>query len=165
MSDTNGLRVAPAALTEHTFDSGITVQIGKVSRRLVDDLDAAFPPPEPPTRRVSAELSLDGVERDEPNPNDPAHQRALDAHARAHAERVNRLFIKRGVVVTIDHELLAQLRADLEGAGISRDNQEPDDHYLYVTRIVLATDEDREEFHRLLTRRNLPTADAVRREL
>lgn len=165
MAETTGLRVAPAALTEHTFDSGITAQIGKVSRRLVDDLDAAFPPPEPPLRTVPAELSLDGKERSDPNPSDPDYQKALAAHERAQAERVNRLFIKRGVIVAIDTEQLSQLRADLEAAGVPRDKQERDDHYLYVTRIVLASDEDREELNRLLLRRNLPTAQAVKEAL
>lgn len=159
----NGQLATARTLTEHTFDSGITVKIAKVSPQLIDDIKVANPPPPPPMVEVP---TFDGTGKKlEPNPHDPDYIEAVARHELELDARTYRLYIKRGVITEIDKDALEELRADLEAAGIPRDKQEPDDHILYVTRIVISTTEDRNDLNYLLTRRNRPTAQAIKEHL
>lgn len=150
---------AVPALVQHTFkDTGITVGIRKLSPLLRDDIDMAlrneFPEPEPPI--VETELGKEANPADE----DYLKRRAewMVAHMERRSERMLRIAIKRGVEVEVDHEAVAQLRTDMAEQGVDLD---PDDAFVYVTRICIGSSDDLQELYDALTKRSMPTREAV----
>lgn len=154
------------ALEEFTFkDTGITVQLRKVSPLLRDDLDAMLrrtnPPPSPPLNTVPAGFG-DAPQKQEPNEADPDYAQALLKWQLEHFNRVGEalfaLAVKRYVEVEVDHEAVAQLRADCAAIGIDLD---PDDKLVYVSRICIGTNEDRVDLSNALFKRSSTFREAV----
>lgn len=150
---------AVPVLHQHTIaDTGIAVNIRKISPMLRDDVEQAvrkkFPPPAVPI--TETELGK------EENPADPDHQKALAAWTAEHIGRVGdellRLAIQRGIEVEIDHGAVAALRDDMAALGVDLD---PDDKYVYVTRICVGSQDDLKELSAAIFARSMPTREAV----
>lgn len=162
---TNGHQKGRAVppLPEFVFkDTGRVVSLRKISPMLRDDIDMAmrreFPPPEPPV----IEVDYGDRKVKEPNDADPDYDRLLRRWRIEHAERVSeqllRVAIKRAVECEVDHEAVDQLRRDMAEIGITLD---PDDKYVYVSRICIGTPEDLAELAAAIFRRSMPTPEAV----
>ena len=154
---TNG-RAVPALMT-HTFaDTGMTVGIRKLSPLLRDDIDIAlrreFPEPAPPV--VDTELGPEVNAADETYLKRRAEW--MVAHVERRSERMLRVAIKRGIEVEVDADAVAALRADMAEQGVTLDD---DDKFVYVSRICIGSTEDLQELYDALTRRSMPTRQAV----
>lgn len=144
------------ALESFTFtDTGITVQLRKVSPLLRDDVDALlrrkFPPPQPPLSRGTEGF---GEAKMETNPADPDYQAALLKWQIEHYQRVGdtllELGIKRYVECEVDQEAVKTLRADMAALGVELD---ADDKFVFVSRIAIGTRDDLDEFSNALFKR------------
>lgn len=146
-------------------DTGITVQLHKVSPLLRDDIDAMlrrqFPPPDPPLNTVPSGFG-DGAPRQEPNEADPNYQMAL---ARWRIEHINRtgdklmeLAIRSYIVCDVDHEAVARLRASMQALGVELD---PDDAYVYISRICIGTPDDQRDLSTALFTRAAALREAA----
>lgn len=146
-------------------DTGITVQLHKVSPLLRDDIDAMlrrqFPPPQPPLNVVPSGFG-DGATRQEPNEADPDHQQALMRWQIEHINRMGQklmdLAIRNYVECEVDHEAVAELRAAMQAMGVELD---PDDKYVYVSRICIGTPDDQRDFSNALFTRAAALREAV----
>lgn len=144
-----GRGVAP--LPDFTFkDTGITVQIRKVSPLLGMEIRKAFPPPKPPV--VETPLGP------EENEADPDYEAAMQAYGLMIEEKASRLYIKRGVECVVDQEAVERLRADMRDEGITL---EGDDKYLYIRYICVGSQEDYQDLLIAISRRSQPTEVAV----
>lgn len=160
-TETNGTQRGRAvpALHQHTIaDTGITVGIRKVSPMIKDDLDIVlrreFPEPRPPV--IETELGK------EENAADPDYQKALNRWTIEHMERLSerllRVAIQRAIEVEVDHEAVDELRHQMRAVGVELD---PDDKYVYVSRICCGTWDDLNELSNAVFRRSMPTVEAV----
>ncbi len=161
MSGTNGTAAVVAENGVLTLpDSGKTIQTCRVPVMLVRDIQRSVKRPVPPTLEVQYEA---GVRREE-NRNDPAYLEALNEYGMELGERLLKLVIRRGVIVTVDTDAVAALRADLAEMGVTLD---ADDHFVYVSRILCETERDLEALREAVLRRSQPTeaatAEAVER--
>lgn len=148
-------------LTPFTFvDTGETVLIRKVSPMLVFQLSQDFPPPAAPL--VEVDYGEAGKEM-EPNPSDPAHLDALRQYNQDFNLKVQRLMIKRGVVVNWDDE---KRRKVTELRDFYRDEYgkelPKDDHMVYVTMVCVGTEQDLEELLTRINRRSQPSEVAIK---
>lgn len=159
--ETNGTQKGRAvpALHQHTIaDTGITVGIRKVSPMIKDDLDIVlrkeFPEPKPPI--VTTEMGT------EENAADPDYAKALAKWSIEHMERLSerllRVAIQRAIEVEVDHEAVAELREQMHAVGVELD---PDDKYVYVSRICCGTWDDLNELSNAVFRRSMPSREAV----
>lgn len=152
-------------LTEFTFpDSGITVQLRKVSPLLRDDLDALLrrtnPPPQPPVQTVDTGFG-DGPSQ-QTNEADPDYQNALlkwqMEHWRRVGDRLLDLAIRRYIECDVDTRAVAQLRKDMAALGVDLD---PDDKVVYLSRIAIGTREDMNDLSAALFQRQERLREAV----
>lgn len=152
-------------LDDFTFpDSGITVQLRKVSPLLRDDVDAAVrrqnPPPDPPMQVVDTGFG-DGA-TPQPNPADPAYRAAVLEWQTAHwgrvAEALLRLAVARYIEVDVDQEAVETLRADMAALGVDLD---ADDKYVYITRICIGSRADERDLSNALFTRQEQLREAV----
>lgn len=152
-------------LDDFTFpDSGITVQLRKVSPLLRDDVDAAVrrqhPPPDPPMQVIDTGFG-DGA-TPQPNVADPAYRAAVLEWQTAHwgrvAEALMRLAVARYIEVEVDQEAVAQLRADMAALGVELD---ADDKYVYITRICIGSRADERDLSDALFTRQEQLREAV----
>lgn len=155
-------------LDSFTFhDSGITVELRKVSPSLRTDVDAAirrkYPIPDPPMQAGAEGFGDDG--KTEPNYADPEYRKLVLAwqveHERRLSDALLRMVIEEHVVV--DESDMQAAVADLKSRMAARGVELPDesDKYLFVTRICLATNDDQRDFYRAVFERTTPTRDEV----
>ena len=155
-------------LAEFTFpDSGITVELRKVSPSLRTDIDAAirrkYPVPDPPMQAGVEGFGDDSTPQ--PNYADPDYRRLVAAwqieHTRRLGDTLLRLVIDEYVVA--DDDAVASAVADLRQRMAARGLELPEenDKYLFVTRICFATDADQADFQRAIFERVTPTRDEV----
>lgn len=151
-------------LDELTFpDSGITVEYRKVSPLLRDDLDAAlrrqYPLPDPPMQAVDTGF---GDGKAQANPLDPEYREQVALWQIAHYNRLGdkllRVAIASYVVVDVDTEAVQALRDQLSAMGVDLD---PDDKYLYVSRICIASKTDQDALGAALFTGSTPTRAEV----
>lgn len=152
-------------LESFTFpDSGITVQLRKVSPLLRDDVDALMrrqhPPPDPPMQVLDTGFG-DGA-TPQPNVADPAYRQAVAEWQLAHWQRVGdallRLAVTRYVECAVDTAAVAELRAAMAAIGVELD---ADDKYVYITRIAIASRDDQTDFSNALFQRTTQLREAV----
>ena len=147
-------------LTAFTFkDTGVKVQIKKVSPLLVVELQKAFPPPTPPRQRVQ----IGDEWTEEPNPAHPDYTEAMGRYSQEMEMRVRRLLINRGVVIPEDGNdwkaEVTELRAfwlDTYGKEL-----EGDDKTVYISNIAVGTDQDLSDLLTAIMQRGQPTEEVV----
>lgn len=149
----------PPPLQELTLSSGITVKIRKVSPYTLDLIRQQNPPPKPPM--VDNDYG-DGKIRREPNPDDPDHLLALGDHQRLLTDKLTRTMMRLGVSVDVDAAALDAFKADMDELGIALAG---DDRELYIKHLVLATEEDITALVNAVTRKTMPTEEAVQEHL
>jgi hypothetical protein len=161
-------RVVPP-LPEHTFQgSGITVRFRRIGpmaqQRLAQQIMLDDPEPVPPM--VKTELG------EEPNPADPAHDRALKAwQARTFVKLNQQLLVLAALEceVTIgdaEKEEIARRQRYLKAVGMPWEpNADLDDRenerVFYILYIACAESDDLSEFGQVVMKRSLPTEAAV----
>lgn len=146
-------------LTPFIFkDTGIAVQIRKVSPLLIMDMRQNFPEPKPPTQ----EVEINGKKVIEENRAHPDFRAAMETYSLEFENRMRRFLIRRGVSVHITDEIraqIAQLKADyLEDTGSELKGS---DEYIYISYIAIGTDADMEELIERITQRSQPTPEEV----
>jgi hypothetical protein len=148
-------------LAEFTFkDTGITVQIRKVSPMLAADVAAAMPEPLPPEQEVDYGEPVGKVM--ERNYGDPKYVVTLAEHRHRLYDTLQRAIILRSVVATDgkwkdDVNEYRQFLLSQTGKEID----EKDDLVVYVTRICVGSQEDLNDLMAAITRRSQPTEEAV----
>ena len=144
-------------------DTGRLVGIKKVSPMLAAELRRSFPPPKPPMEEVDYG---DGKKVLEPNSAHPGYQSVMEDYNQQMNERVQRLLIKRGVVVAWDDEKkqeVADLRSfwkeeyatELQGSDVE----------VYVNHICVGTQEDLQELIQAITQRSGATEEVIQSHL
>lgn len=144
-------------------DSGITIQYHKVSPLLRDDVDAAlrrqYPIPDPPMQASDGGF---GDGKPQPNPLDPEYREQVAMWQIAHYNRLGdkmlRMAIASYVVVDVDTEAVQALREQMAPMGVELDS---DDKYVYVSRICISSDADRDALGAALFNRSSPTREEV----
>jgi hypothetical protein len=148
-------------LTDYTFkDTGITVKIKKISPMLAADVSASMPDPLPPEQEV--DYGEPRGKRMEPNYSDPGYQAELAAHKQKVFAALQRVMIKRAVVIEGDEwmDAVKEYREFIHtetGAPLA----EPDDMLVYVMRVCIGSQEDMMELLSAITTRSQPTQEAV----
>lgn len=136
-------------------DSGIEVQIRRVSPLLALELQKKFPAPRPPRNKVT---DMDGKETWEENYADPDYALTLNKYNADLEERMRRLVIMRGVVHTLTEEQKAQvdeLRTfwketydeDLKGSDLE----------VFISYIAIGSDGDLGDLINTIMKRSQPT--------
>lgn len=164
---------AVPALPQHTFkDSGITIGIRKIGpatqQRLAQLIMRDDPEPTPPI--APTELGP------EPNPADPAHERAVRDWQRRTGlmlnERLMTLAALEAEVVIDDaaRQDIARRQRYLKAVGMGWEpnpdlNDEENERVFYVLYVACATSDDLAEFGQAVTQRSVPTEEAVQRQL
>jgi hypothetical protein len=129
----NGSKLKP-----FTFpDGGGAVRVKRIPPMLIRDLQRQFKPPKPPRQEVQFEKGVRTI----PNPEHPDHVEAMAAYDEEFGERIMHLVVKLGVACEVDQAAVADLRAQMQEEGLTLD---PDDKYVYVTRILAETTGDME---------------------
>lgn len=148
-------------LTPFTFQStGKTVMIRKVSPFLQMELQKSFQPPEPPQQEVDYG---DGDVRMEKNWSHPDYIKALEAYNIELSDKMQRLIVKRGVVVEISDENRKEIedlrKFWLEEFGVEL--SEKNEKMIYIMYVCAGTQEDTEELIAAITKRSQPTEVAI----
>jgi hypothetical protein len=166
-------RAIPALPTFTFKDSGITVQLRKLSpmtqQRLSEAVRREYPPPEPPVTTV--EYGDTAVE--EPNEADPTYlaryQRWQQETAKVFNERLLKLVCMDAVEVDLDDAARQQIARKMRSftrTGIPWEDDpdldaEENLRLFYVQHICLGSTEDMREFYQAVTARSQPTEAAV----
>lgn len=147
-------------LIPFTFsDTGETILIRKVSPLLGLELQKAFPPPKPPVQEVDYG---DGRMVKEANAAHPDYLSAMQAYQIDFEDKLRRLYIKRGAVITWSEERRAQvdeLRSfwhDEYGIDLPGD-----DTMVFVSYLCIGSDKDLENLVTAIMQRSQPTEAAV----
>lgn len=130
-------------------DTGITINIKKVSPLLALEIRNAIPKPRPPSQEVDYG---DGKKVLEENPAHPSYKAALKEYEDAVQEKTNRFVIERGVDCKVDHEAVKELRESWK-AEFGQDLPY-NDKYCYIAFIVLGTNEDFQELIEIIMSRS-----------
>lgn len=168
MIDTQKGRATPTE--DFTFpETGITVKIRKVGPLLRDDIDAQLrierPAPEPPIKKKNygTEEEPDWIEG--PDPYDPGYKDALRKwgieHANQLGDKLLWVAVRRGIDLEITDEIREQvdeIRKDLQAVGVELD---PDDKFVYVTRICVGSSESLRALHDAIFSRSRPAREEV----
>lgn len=147
--------------TDYTFkDTGLTVKIRKISPMLAADVSASMPDPLPPEQEV--DYGEPRGKRMEPNYGDPQYAVDLAAHKQKVFAALQRVMIKRAVVVEGDEwkEAVQEYR-DFIQAETGAPLAETDDLLVYVMRVCIGSQEDMMELLSAITSRSQPTQEAV----
>jgi len=168
------LPLKPGEVTSFTVpDTQVQIPVRKVSYALLQEVQTSerrkFPAPQPPVNEVDYG---DGLVK-EPNLADPDYLAALKAHddeLNARLERVTRrLLIKRGVTPFLDWDEEKQAQVDALRQEMREDFgteiEEKDDKVAWVVFIALGSMEDWGDFITFLTRRSLPTEEAIQEQI
>lgn len=153
-SENNEMGVRQNELTNFTFkDTGITVQIRKVSPLLMMEVQKKFKPPPPPMQEVDYG---DGNTVMEPNRSHPDYIAALEQYNYELEQKIRNLTIKRGVVCEVPKDEVDELRKFwIEEMG--EELPEADDKIAYISYICIGSTEDLEDLLAAITRRSQPT--------
>lgn len=144
-------------------DTGVTVQIRKVSQMLLREAVKDLKEPQPPSNEVT---TLDGKKEYVTNEADPTYLQDLQDYKIKLSEVTSRIMIKWGIVYQLteeDKKLVAQLKEtwredrdeDLKGS----------DTYIFLNYIALGTKEDIQEIVKAITRRTQATPEATQEAL
>ena len=161
-------------LPTHTFqDSGITVQLRKLSpmtsQRLNEAIRREFPPPEPPTY----EVEYGDTKVQEPNEADPTYLARYQRWQQNAAKRFNERLLKLVCLDAIEVEIgeaekatIERKKRNLERSGIVwEDDPTLDDdenlRYFYVQHCCFGSGEDMKELYQAVNMRSQPTEAAV----
>ncbi len=148
-------------LNPFTFeDTGITVQIRKVSPLLIMEVQKAMPVPKPPMQEVVyGDPNDPGAKKvKEPNETHPDYMAAIEKYNMDLEQMVRKFMISRGVVITLDEEQKAdvkELREEWkEEFGVELNGN---DKFLFISYVAIGTDADMEELMDVIMRRSQPT--------
>ena len=148
-------------LNPFTFeDTGITVQIRKVSPLLIMEVQKAMPVPKPPMQEVVyGDPGDPGAKRvQEPNEAHPDYLTDIDAYNMELEMKVRKFMIMRGVVINLTDDQkqeVKELRKEWkEEFGVELGGT---DKLLYISYIAIGTDSDMEELMDVIMRRSQPT--------
>lgn len=147
-------------LIPFTFESsGETVMLRRISPLLPVEVQRSYPPPLPPSQEVDYG---DGVKRLETNPAHPDYQRALDQYRADLEQKIRRMVIKLGVVVTWTDER----RADLQTIRDFWQEEfnarlDPSDEVAWVSFCAIKAENDLEMLLNAIMRRSQPTEAAI----
>lgn len=148
-------------LTDFTFqDTGITVKIRKISPMLAADVNASMPEPLPPEQEVDYGEPRGIVK--ERNYSDPQYVNDLAAHKQKVFQALQRVMIKRAVIVEGEEWLDAVKEYRdfiLEETGIPL--AETSDLLVYVMRVCIGSNEDMTDLLSAITSRSQPTQEAI----
>lgn len=143
------------ALKQFTFKTtGIGVALKPVSPLLSQKIIGAIPEPVPPMERV---LSPDGTYRDEANPSHPDHAAALERHAKDVELKTRNLYIRLGVVLTLDPDQKVEVAALREAMAVDGIKLEDDDKVVYIAYIAIGSPGDYRDFIQAVTNASQPT--------
>ncbi len=175
-----GRRVPP--LPTYTFpDSGITVQVRRIGlntqqallRAIAQEWDAQGDgEPQPPTVLDPIDYG-DGKQHWMENDADPDYKARRDAwNSKYQAEYQTRLFKLAALEceVEVDHTELARVRRSLKAVGVILEDDpdlsaEENAKMHYFLHCAARTQEDLQEFTRVLLRRSQPTEEVVQEQL
>lgn len=138
-------------------DSGKRISYRKVSYNLSNELRKVFPAPKPPIITVS----YDTGPRQEANPNDPAYVEALKNYHMEFEGRLRQVIVKRGTVIVLtdeDKRELNELRETMAELGVELPKS---DNEAWLFHIAISTPEEYQELLNAITRRSMPTEEAV----
>lgn len=141
-------------------DTGITIQIRKVSPLLAVDIDASIPKPTPPLNKVDYGDGRGEVQ--EPNYSDPSYLKALENRQTEVGLAVIRATILRSIIVNGDEwkeevQAYRQFIQDATGAPLAEEN----DLYVYITRVCVGTQDDLNDLVVAITSRSQPTPEEI----
>lgn len=141
-------------------DTGISIQIRKVSPLLAVDIDESIPRPTPPLNKVDYGDGRGEVM--EPNLSDPSYNKALEKRQTEVGLAVIRATILRSVIVNGEEwkEEVKEYRKfiqDTTGAPLAEEN----DLYIYITRICVGTQDDLNDLVVAITSRSQPTPEEI----
>jgi len=148
-------------LNPHTFkDTGITVQIRKVSPLLIIEVQKAMPVPKPPMQEVVyGDPNDPGAKKvQEPNETHPDYMADIEKYNTDLEEKVRKFMISRGVVITLSDEQKEEVKELREEWKEEFDVElRGNDKLLYISFIAIGTDSDMEELMDVIMRRSQPT--------
>lgn len=140
-------------------DTGVVLNIRKVSPLLVTQLHKSFPPPKPPINTVDYG---DGKKVFEENVADPDYQKALEQYNLDQEIRFRHLLIQRGVVDTMTDENKREVESMREFWKTTYGEElKGSDLEIFVSYIALGSPEDLEELTEAIMRRGQPTPAAM----
>jgi len=144
-------------------DTGVVLQIQNVGSALVTQLRRDFPPPQAPLQEVDYG---DGNKKMEPNPAAPEYVQALAQYAIDFEDKLQRLVIKRGVVLTLTEEQKQEIQ-DLREFYRTEYGKEIsyDDKMAYILMIAGGTDDGLAELVNAIVRRSQPVEEDVQAAL
>lgn len=144
-------------------DTGVVLQIQNVGSALVSQLRRDFPPPQPPMQEVDYG---DGNKKMEPNAAAPEYIEALTRYAIDFEDKLQRLVIKRGVVLTLTEEQKQEIQ-DLREFYRTEYGKEIsyDDKMAYILMIAGGTDDGLAELVNAIVRRSQPVEEDVQAAL
>lgn len=149
----------PPPLEELTLSSGVTVQIRKVSPFSLDAVRKLYPRPQPPL--VENDYG-DGVKRREPNPADPGYLQALEDHKALLATKITEAMLHLGIKADIDPGAVTAFREEIGALGVALDES---DRMVYIRHILIQTEDDLQRLAEAITRKTMPTEEAVQEHL
>lgn len=149
-------------ITQFTFTNGVVVGIRRVSPFLAIDLQEKFPPPEPPLEEVDFG---DGKKRFEANPTAAQYLKDMTKYRVDFEKKMRRLIIKRGVVITIDETIKAQLKElrEFYTEEYGSDPESYGDVVDYVIYIAVTEAEDLNNLINAILGRSQPTQEGIKK--
>lgn len=148
---------------KHTFlDTGKVVGVKKVSPLLIADLRQKYLRKHMPPAPVNKVEWADGTIHEEVNPADPDYKAKVEALEAEAEEYLRKVLIKRGVVVKLDEEALAEVE-EVRQELIEQDEADAkaDDKYLYVCYVCVGTNEDIQDLISAITQRSEATEEMI----
>lgn len=148
-------------MSNHTFvfSNGRSVGVRPVSPLLMMELRRKFPEPQPPLNEVDFG---DGKKVKEPNVADPLYLAQKATYEVQMEERLRNLIIQRGVVYTLSAEDKAQV---VELREFWKDTYDQvlakNDTEVFVTCLLIESEEDLTNLFNAVLRRSQPTEAAV----
>lgn len=167
MSGTQKGREVPPQ--KFTFSTGVTVGLKRVSPLLRDDIDAQLrvehPVPEPPMKKRNYGTEDEPEWIEEVDLSDSKFKEDLRKWGIEHANRLGDkllwVAVRRGVEIELGEEELRQVqevRDDLLAVGTQLD---PDDKFVYITRVALGSTDELRELHDLIFAQSRPSQQEV----
>ena len=140
-------------------DSGVEVNIRKVSPLLALEVQRSIEKPQPPMETI---VLASGETSQEANNSHPDYQKALEAYNIAIEEKTKKLIISRGVVITLTAEMKAEVKELREymktelglKAGLN-------DKEFYISYIAIASGKDFQALIETVLGASQPTQEAV----
>lgn len=150
-------------ITYTVKDTDRVIHIKKVPQMLIREIYKSVVKPMPPVNLVKG---LDDKMIAESNDADPTYLMELAEYKNKITEKINRLLLERGVVVSIGEEEKKEI-AELKQYWKESNNVEltGSDHFIFVNYICIATDDDLKEVITLITRRTQATEEGIAQTL